>query len=370
MHDVIVIGGGLAGCSAAIHLAEAGRDVVLLEKGTYPKHKLCGEFLSPEAQGLFERLGVLDAVRSAGAAPINRTWITAPSGADFRADLPGTALGLSRYRLDQLLFDTACARGADGRTGTRVTGVSGNLADGFTVETSDGPVQGRAVLGAYGKRGVLDRTLDRPFLRETTPLIAFKAHYAGISLPSQVEIHAFPGGYCGLSHVEAERVNVCWIGHQDQLKTAGGTPEAMIAEAAQHNTALADRLDSMTRISDSFCAVSQISLAEKTAFEQDVCMIGDTAGMIAPLCGDGMAMALQSAEVAVPSVLAFLDERLSAEAFRQRYTSDWREAFRTRMRLGRWIQWSAFRPGVAAAVVRACHLAPIFGRWLIRSTRG
>lgn len=368
-YDVIIIGGGLAGCSAAIQLAERGRRVLLLEKRTLPAHKLCGEFLSTEVQGLFRRLGVLEAAEAAGAHPIRRTRATTSGGAVYEGTLPGTALGLSRYRLDQILFERAAAAGADARDGTDVRGVSGTLEDGFTVTTRTDAFEARVVLGAYGKRGLLDRKLERAFLKEDAPLVAFKAHYEGARLPGVIELHSFPGGYAGLSHVEEGRANLCWIGETRLLKAAGGTPEAMIERSLAQNAALAARLDSMQRVTESFEAVSQVSLARKTPFAQDVCMIGDTAGMIAPLCGDGMAMALRSAELAAPHVEAFLQNG-RADAFREDYAAAWAQAFRTRLRLGRWMHRSYLRPAVASAVVRACRWTPGLGGWLTRRTRG
>lgn len=369
-YDAIVIGGGPAGCSVALRLARRGYEVLLLEKGTYPQHKLCGEFLSPEVQALCMELGVLEAMRAAGAHPIERVRVTAADGAAFASTLPGTALGLSRYRFDRLLFEHACAADVDGRSSMRVRTVEGSLAEGFTVATADASFHGRLVLGAYGKRGLLDRTLERPFLEEKSPLVAFKAHFEGKSLPGWIELHAFAGGYCGVAHVERGRVNVCWIGWAEALRAAGGTPDAMIAETLPKNPALAARLDGMVRVSDSFLAVSQVSLASKAPFARDVCMIGDTAGMIGPLCGDGMAMALQSATLAVPPAAAFLDGRAGAEAFRARYTKAWQAAFGRRMRVGRWMHEGYMRPRVARLGVRLAHRVPALGRWVIRHTRG
>ena len=178
-YDAVVIGGGLAGCSTALQLARRGHEVLLAEQSTYPRHKLCGEFLSPEAQASFRRLGVLEAVHEAGASPINQTVLTAPNGTRSDHSLPDTALGLSRYQLDRLLFHRACAAGADGRSGTRVDSVDGTLEDGFTVTAGGNTVEARLVLGAYGRRGRLDRTLDRPFLDQQTPYVGFKAPQSG-----------------------------------------------------------------------------------------------------------------------------------------------------------------------------------------------
>ena len=369
-YDVLIIGGGLAGCSAAIQLARQGFGVLLLEKQRYPAHKLCGEFLSTEVMAAFDRLGVLGDVRAAGAHPIRRTLVTTSDGASFQDALPGTALGLSRFALDRLLAEHAAAAGADVRDGTTVRSVEGDLEEGFEVRTSEGVFAARAVLGAYGKRGLLDRKLARPFFSKTTPFVAFKAHYEGLDLPGTIELHAFPGGYCGLSRVEGGRVNACWIAHEDALKASGGSPDAMIGGAMSENAALARRFCAMRRASPSFLAISQVSFASKAPFHGDVCMVGDTAGMIAPLCGDGMAMALYGAELAVPMVAAYLRRDLTAAAFRRHYAHRWKRTFRARLSLGRLLHHAYIRPPVASLAVRACRTAPGLGRWLIRKTRG
>ena len=369
-YDVLIIGGGLAGGSAAIQLAREGFRVLLLEKQRYPAHKLCGEFLSTEVMAAFERLGVLADVRAAGAHPIRRALVTTSGGAAFQGALPGTALGLSRFALDELLARHAAAAGADVRDGTAVRAVEGGLDEGFAVRTSEGVFAARVVLGAYGKRGVLDRKLGRPFFQEKTPFVAFKAHYEGLDLPGTIELHAFPGGYCGLSRIEGGRVNACWIAHEGALKASGGRPEGMIGGVMSANAALAGRFRQMERVSPSLLAVSQVSFAPKAPFDGDVCMVGDTAGMIAPLCGDGMAMALSGAELAAPYAARFLRGDLPADAFRQHYARRWKRTFRPRLRLGRLLHHAALRPTAAGLAVHACHALPGLGQWVIRRTRG
>ena len=375
IYDAIIVGGGLAGASLAAHLARRGRRVLLLEKRRLPADKLCGEFLSPEVAASLRRLGVLNAVRAAGAHPVTRARLTAASGASFESGLPGTALGFSRRHLDALLFENARRAGAAASDGTKVRAVEGRLGEGFSVETAGGErFTGRLVFGAYGRRGLLDRKLARPFLEEEAPLVAFKAHYDGArlggALDGVIEVHTFLGGYCGLTRVETGAVNVCWIARTSSLKDAGGGPAAMVQEALAQNPALAARMEAMERLGNGFEATSQVSLRTKSCFAGGVCMVGDAAGMIAPLCGDGMAMALRTAELAAPPAEAFLSGRHSASAFQRAYERRWQSAFRTRLRLGRLAHRSGVHPALASAVVRAFRLAPPLGRWFIRKTRG
>ncbi|PSQ99991.1 MAG: NAD(P)/FAD-dependent oxidoreductase [Bacteroidetes bacterium QS_9_68_14] len=376
-YDAIIVGGGLAGSALATHLARGGQRVLVLEKRRLPAGKLCGEFLSPEVTDSLRGLGVLADVRAAGAQRIEHARITAPGGGEaFESALPAPALGFSRRRLDALLFENARTAGADACDQTKVRAVEGRIGEGFSVKTASGDrFAGRLVFGAYGRRGVLDRTLERPFLDEDAPLVAFKAHYAATQParalpPGGIEVHPFPGGYCGLATVETGHVNACWIARTSALKGAGGDPEAMVEESLSQNPALAGRMSAMERRGESFKATSQVTLRTKSCFSGGVCMVGDTAGMIAPLCGDGMAMALRSAELAAGPAQAFLDGRRSAAEFRRNYRRAWRRAFRTRLALGRLAHRSGLRPLLASAVVRAFRWAPPLGRWFIRQTRG
>ncbi|NJM77203.1 MAG: NAD(P)/FAD-dependent oxidoreductase [Acaryochloridaceae cyanobacterium RU_4_10] len=366
-YDVIVVGAGLAGCSAVIQLAQQGLQVLLLEQARYPVHRLCGEFLSVEVIAVFERLGVLETVRQAGAHPMQRTYLTAASGASFRSELPGTALGLSRYQLDRILFERSQSVGATCRDGTTVREIAGNLQEGFAVSTNQGEFLGRMVIGAYGKRSSLDRNLRRPFVDVRSPWVACKAHYEGIDLSGAIELHAFPGGYCGFSQIESGRINACWIAHERVLTSAASADERICPPALFQNPILAERLRSMHRISPSQ-SLSQISFAIKNKFDRDLLMIGDAGGMITPLCGDGMAMALRSAELAVPFAVRFLENGLMD--FKHQYEAAWTQEFKARLQLGRLIHNGFIQPHLASMGIKACNLIPALGNWIIRSTRG
>jgi flavin-dependent dehydrogenase len=368
-YDAIAIGAGLSGCSAAIQLAKLGYRVLLLEQSHYPMHKLCGEFLSVEVTESFEHLGIMEQVRKVGAQPIHRAYLTTSGGASFRSKLPSTAMGLSRYQLDLMLFQRAQAVNVTCLDNTKVTGVTGNLAEGFIVNTTKGEFSGRLVLGAFGKRSSLDRHLNRSFMQKRSPWIAYKGHFTGVDIADVIELHSFPNGYCGLSQIETGEINVCWIAHERVMKEPTH-PELDIPESLAKNPVLADRFHQMQRVSPSLQGLSQISFAPKENFYNDICMIGDTAGMITPLCGDGMAMALRSAEIAVPLVSQFLEHQISAIAFKQQYAKAWRKEFQTRLQLGRVMHNCFVQPPLANIGVSLCQMAPALGNWIIGATRG
>lgn len=368
-YDVLVIGGGLAGCSAAIQLAEQGLSVLLLEKRSFPAHKLCGEFLSVEVQKSFAQLGILTAVEKAGAVPIRSVSMTSQHDARFEASLPGVALGLSRYELDLILARRAAAAGVAVREGVEVTLVQGTLKTGFHVQVRNESFSSSIVIAAYGRRTSLDRKLGRSFLSKNSPYVAFKAHFDGMVLPRHVELHAFEGGYCGISPVEKGVTNVCWIVHARKLKKAGGKAESMIDKVLSKNDRLRTFFNSANQLTSPYLAASQLTFSRKDIFAGDVLFLGDAAGMIAPMCGDGMAMALRSAELASPRVFQLLNSQLGVAEFKQQCTRAWDKEFNLRMQLGKWMHHAFCLPILAHLGLSLARSMPSVANLLINKTR-
>jgi flavin-dependent dehydrogenase len=376
--DAAIVGGGPAGCSAAITLAQSGAKVLLVEAKTYPHAKLCGEFLSPECAMFLDDLGVAARLREQGPAAIEWVRISAPNGATWQTRLPGTAWGLSRKSLDAALARQARAVGVTLWEGTQVTRICGDLKRGFELEARSGAqrwgVQAGLVVGAYGKRASLDRVLERHFLQTNQPYVAIKSHFRGPPLDQGIELHGFPDGYCGLSEIESGIQNVCLLVRQPLFKrVSAGRPnpiDGFLGWMRDQNPHLEGWFEQAERVSQSWLSMAQVPFVKKRLLVNDLLMVGDAAGLIAPLAGDGIAMALEGGRLAAQLGGRYLGGGMSAQALRQAYPATWRRTFAARLRLGRWLQTLMLRPYLLATGLGIFNALPGLGSYLVRRTRG
>jgi flavin-dependent dehydrogenase len=369
LFDAAIVGGGPAGCSAAITLAQRGARVVLFEAKTYPHHKVCGEFLSPECSVILDQLGIR---LLQGAAPIQVVSITAPDSTNWETHLPDTAWGISRSAFDAALAEHARSLGVEVREGTTVTDVRGSLLTGFHLQTrttlNREQVRAQIVIATYGKRSVLDRVFKRRFFDEAQPYVALKAHFHGPRLPGRIELHTFPGGYCGMSEIEDGRVNVCLL-TQESIFARHNAVEAFVDWMQSVNPCLGRRLSHAEPVGDHWLSIAQVSFARKEIVANDILMAGDAAGLIVPLAGDGIAMALQSGRLAASHSANFLSGKCGAAELRQRYVGDWQRQFDARLRLGRALQAIMLRPRLLSLGLRLLTAAPPVADCLVRHTR-
>ena len=195
-YDVIIVGGGLAGLTAAIHLSHENHRVLVFEKKAYPHHKVCGEYVSNEIIPYLNKLGV--ALASLGAAPITTFQISTASGKSIQTELPLGGVGVSRYALDKLLYEKAVANGVR-FVFESVSSVDFKSALFQTFTSATESYTSSIIIGAYGKRSSLDMQLKRNFTQQKSGWLAVKAHYEYPEFPENlVALHNFKGGYGGL----------------------------------------------------------------------------------------------------------------------------------------------------------------------------
>ncbi len=371
--DVIIAGGGLAGLTAAIEFSRAGFDTLLLERKSYPYHKVCGEYISHEVLPYLRSLG-FDPYQY-GAARISRLRLSTPSGKNLHALLEPGGFGLSRYTMDDALQQLAQRCGAEVRTNTRVTGIT--PADGlYTVTAQDGSSwQSRICIGSWGKRDTLDKKLDRRFLKEHTGYMGVKYHIRTDLPADEIGLDNFPGGYCGVSRIEGGAYNLCYL---YQRRFGGNYKSIRELEEAQlfRNPTLKRIFRNADFLFEQPVSINEISFAARTQSEKSILMAGDTAGLITPLCGNGMSMAIAGARLLSKTVLesGLLRKERFSEAERTKvaglYCQRWQRQFGRRLFWGRAIQSCFGAPLLSELVLRGLHSLPPLERWLISKTHG
>lgn len=335
-YEVIIVGGGLAGLTTSLHLGLQGRSVLLIEKKEYPQHKVCGEYVSREVVPYLASLGV--AFETVDAKNIDTLLLSSPSGRSVRTPLPLGGIGISRYAFDELLFKRVLTSGV-GFLKAEVTAIE-YKGDQFEVRTAEGDIwQSELVVGAYGKRSTLDKRLNRDFIHQKSTWLGVKAHYRYDEFPENVvALHNFSGGYGGLSKTESGAVNFCYLTTYKSFKKEGSI-DAFNANVVKKNPFLQNFLTHARPLFEQPLTIAQISFHPKSPVDGHVLMCGDTAGLIHPLCGNGMAMAIHSAKIASELICDYFKvHRRNRRQLENDYSKNWRRAFQKRMGTGSVLQ--------------------------------
>jgi flavin-dependent dehydrogenase len=327
--EVAVVGGGLAGASFAARLAEAGRDVLVIEREAGPHDKVCGEFLSREALLYLTALGI--DVAGLGAVPIGTLGLAA-GGASVATRLPFQAMSLSRRVLDEAVLARASAAGARIMRGRRVMGAEPAGA-GMSLRLEDGTeVAARTVVLATGKHDL--RGYARGIGRQND-LIGFKMMFRlaprqAAALCGRVELMLFDGGYAGLQPVEHGRANLCLLVRRDRYAAIGRGWEALLAAIGQETLVLATRLVGATAEWAKPMTIAGLpyGLVARAPQKDGLWRLGDQAAVIPSFSGDGMSIALHSARLAASAYLAGQDARgfqtrLAADIGAQVWRATW-----------------------------------------------
>lgn len=370
--DVAVLGAGIAGSSLAKSLADLGYETVLIDRNHFPRHKVCGEFLSPESRSMLNTLGLHGVVESLQPVLINRTRLIISSGNTLEIPLPSAALGVSRFLLDSTLHRAASSSGVHVQTATTVTSVLPSDR-GFIIHAKQGEVshtyRARAVIAAWGANCRSGLPGHQPVGSVKNAYIGVKSHFSGIEMEPVVELYFFDGGYLGISPIEGGLVNVAALLKREAFRTSEKSILGLIDAACDRNPSLYRKLRNAVPVHGTQTAVAPVHLNRKPLAWDIVPNVGDAAIMIPPLCGDGMSMALRSALLCAPLADQYLRGAISLSRWQQEYSQSIRREFKGPMKWGRRLQRLFGVPVLPRVLLYAAQLAPELAFGLVKATR-
>lgn len=370
-YDIAVVGGGLAGLALAIQSAKAGYATVLFEKEKYPYHKVCGEYISMESWNFLESLGL--PLKEMHLPIIKRLHVSSPDGKLFEQLLPLGGFGISRFTLDQKLFELAKQSGVTVLEETKVNDIN-YTNNQFLLQSSIANISSTIVCGSFGKRSNIDIKWNRSFVQQKpnklNNYIAVKYHIKTSYPADLISLHNFENGYCGISQIEEGKYCLCYLTTAGNLAKSKNNIQQMEKEILYQNPHLQKIFTTAEFLYDAPLTISQISFDKKQQVENHVLLIGDAGGMITPLCGNGMSMALHGSKLAFEQIDAFLQKKISRTEMEDRYQQQWQQHFASRLRTGRLIQRFFGKSWLTNLFVQAFRRFPFLTTPLIRQTHG
>lgn len=370
-YDIAIVGGGLAGLALSIQSAKAGFNVVLFEKEQYPFHKVCGEYISLESWDFIESLGV--PLSKMQLPIVNRLMVTAHNGNSVEQPLDLGGFGISRYTIDKALYELAKGLGVRVEVGVKVDDIVFE-EDVFSVHSSIGIIQSRVAVGSFGKRSNLDVKWKRPFIlgkqKQLDNFIGVKYHIDSDWPNDLIALHNFKDGYCGISNIEDGKTCLCYLTTAQNLKTHGGSIEAMEQTVLKANPYLRDILNKAVHLYEAPVTIAQISFERKSLIEHHVLMVGDAGGMITPLCGNGMSMALHGSKLAYEAIVPFLRNEINRESMEQQYSNAWSNTFAKRLTVGRMVQRFFGKTWMTNLFIAMLKPFPFLVRAIVKQTHG
>ena len=369
--DIAIIGGGLAGLCLAILSADKGYKTILFEKEQYPFHKVCGEYISLESWDFLQSLGV--PLQQWDLPIIKKLKATDVSGAEYCFNLDLGGFGVSRYKLDNFLYQLAVTKGVTVKTQTKVLNAVLN-DDRFEIETINDKYVAKLVAGSFGKRSNLDVKWSRPFVLQKkgklNNYIGVKYHIQFPTEQDTIALHNFKNGYCGMSAIEDGKTCLCYLTTAHNLQKAGNSIAMLEKQILGANPQLSKIFAGATVLYSQPLTISQISFSNKSQVENNILMLGDAAGMITPLCGNGMSMAMHSSKLAFESMDPYLNNKLTRVQMEAAYKQKWQTHFAKRLWVGRRVQQLFGGNYNTALFLKLMKRIPALASQVINATHG
>lgn len=360
-----IIGGGIAGLVSSVLLSNGGLKVAVFESNSYPRHKVCGEYVSNEIVPFLKNNGLYPS--QFDPPEIDTFQLSDTKGRTAVTNLEMGGFGISRYQWDLHLAKKAKNAGVHLIENAKIREIDRNR-EHYEVTVKGETYRSTLLIGAHGKRSIIDKQLQRAFMKKKSPYVGVKYHAKGDFPTNVVSLHNFKGGYCGVNAIEQGLINVCYLSHRDNFKEQGSLDQVQ-EFVLNRNPILKNLIDSLEPQFEKPLVINEVTFETKKPVEGDVLMCGDAAGMITPLCGNGMAMAVRSARLLSNTILAHWTG-INKTALFQEYSRAWNHEFRSRLAIGRQIQGlfgSSFSSGLAVSLAK--NFKPITKK-LVEMTHG
>ncbi len=374
--DAVVVGAGPAGSATAVRLALAGRSVLLVDKAAFPRHKLCGEFVSPECLDHLVELGVSMDLAELNPSEITKTVFYNTKGKSFAIDNTWLgkngqhAIGLSRMALDTALMNRASEVGVTVMTNASVANVR-SKAEGLidlivNTEDAEFPVEAGLIIDATGRGRYIARQFDGNTSSIKASQVAFKAHVAGARIETGAsEIYSFRGGYGGCNAVEGDVSNLCFLIDASIVKRIGNDPQQILEAVVCSNRRAAEVLSGITTATEWLSVPVARYGSLDPAPAPGVLAVGDAAAFIDPFTGSGIAMALQSSELVRKAITESNDLVAIGNTYRRSHEAE----FGRRLGICRALRFLSSSPRLADTIIAVLSTSAPLRRSFARGTR-
>lgn len=363
-----IIGGGIAGLSLAIQLADEGIQTIVFEKNTYPFHKVCGEYISMESWNFLIALGL--PLNDMNLPLIKQLGVTSEKGFILNAPLALGGFGISRYTLDQELCALAIKKGVIVIENCRVLDVEHEEDQTSTITTSTGVYRASIVCGSYGKYTPAFAKNENGSKKNNINYIGVKHHIKTDFPNNKIELHNYEGGYCGISKVDKESFCLCYLSTSDKLKQAGNELKELEETVLYKNPFLKRIFLESEFLFEQPLVISNITFHKKSTYVNGVFLLGDAAGSITPLCGNGMSMGLRASNILAQLLISFFHTTTNKNSLIGAYDLAWNSQFNTRIQIGYYLQSLFGKRATTHLVLKTLDKFPAVTQKMIGLTHG
>lgn len=367
-YNVVIIGGGISGLALCIDLKKRGYSVAVIEKGNYPRQKVCGEYISMESFNYLH--AICPTLKDLNLPLITNFKLSSTGNKQFTTALGQGGFGISRYLLEELLFIEAKKLGVIFMLNTKANEISyDENRELYSVKTNIETITAQLVCNSSGRKSNLETQNNHKNLNETN-YVGIKYHIKLDRQQDLIEIHNFPGGYCGISNIEDGKSCVCYIVNSEKLKSTNNSIQEMESTFLFQNKNLKNIFSSAEFILKEPVTISGINFKIKKTISDGSFLLGDAAGSIAPITGNGMSIGLRSAFTLAENIDMYFSKKITKEQLISNYMKFWNNEFSARIKLSRHFQKLSENPFLTNRTIGIFNLFPFLAKNLIKLTHG